>query len=363
MFTFCACSSGVNLQWKIDDLGAELIGAHTELQAKFLNDKNLILPSSVKGETELSRPVPIHLEWSATDGGSEVAISKYLLEFSTDTKFDRAITYETTQPEYDVYNLLLGTPYYYRVTAVTEGGKKSVSPLCVLETAALAPRNMYIDGVTNVRDLGGWSTENGVKVKQGMLIRCGRLNKSEQPEVEIEITQTGIYQFKEVLGVRSEIDLRMPDAHDTENGGITSSPLGKGVKYKNIPMEWWKGGENYLKDPIYRPAILSFFEFIADESNYPIIFHCNIGTDRTGLFAFLVNGLLGVSEDDLYRDYLFSNYANIGGNRSIGNIKSYVDTIKSHSGSTLSQKIENCLLKIGVQQSHVDAVRRIMTEE
>ncbi len=107
-------------------------------------------------------------------------------------------------------------------------------------------------------------------------------------------------------------------------------------------------------------AILSFFEFIADENNYPIIFHCSIGTDRTGFFAFLVNGLLGVRQEDLYRDYLFSNFSNIGSRRTAGNISSYVNTIQTYQGSTLSERIENCLISIGVSKKHLDSVRKIM---
>jgi protein tyrosine/serine phosphatase len=50
---------------------------------------------------------------------------------------------------------------------------------------------------------------------------------------------------------------------------------------------------------------------LADESNYPIFFHCAIGTDRTGTLAYLINGLLGVPEEDLYYDYCFSNFGAI----------------------------------------------------
>ncbi|MBO5328104.1 MAG: tyrosine-protein phosphatase, partial [Clostridia bacterium] len=106
------------------------------------------------------------------------------------------------------------------------------------------------------------------------------------------------------------------------------------------------------------------FEILADESNYPLIYHCNIGTDRTGLFAYLINGLMGVSEEDLYRDYLFSNFGKINGSRSLSGIKnSYIATIKSYQGDNLSEKIYNCLVDLGIPSEHLDSVIEILTED
>lgn len=77
----------------------------------------------------------------------------------------------------------------------------------------------------------------------------------------------------------------------------------------------------------------------------PLIFHCNIGTDRTGMIAYLINALLGVPEESLYRDYLYSNFGNIGGTRKLKNVKSsgYYNAIQAAEGNTLSEKTYNCL--------------------
>jgi len=52
-----------------------------------------------------------------------------------------------------------------------------------------------------------------------------------------------------------------------------------------------------------------FAEFFAHllASGEPTVFHCTAGKDRTGFAAALVLRALGVSEDDVMRDYLLTN--------------------------------------------------------
>ena len=63
------------------------------------------------------------------------------------------------------------------------------------------PRNCYVSGVTNVRDIGGYSSSLGKNayIRQGLYYRGANLNS---------ITDKGKAQMKEDLGVKTEIDLR-----------------------------------------------------------------------------------------------------------------------------------------------------------
>lgn len=354
-FSVCSCA-GPNVRLVLFDID-DNISVHTELQSAYLSSTYDSISNYATGKAELSRPQSVYFTWS------DINAKGYTLEVSDNKQFISPTVYNTELTYVDVYNLKTGTEYFWRVTAKLSDGNKVKSDVSVFFTEESAPRNMYVDGVTNVRDLGGWKTVNGTTVKQGMIIRCGRLNKSQTAEPQIEITADGIRTMRDVLGVRTEIDLRMPDKYGPETGGITESPLGADINYVNIPMDWAKDANNfnYLSEEDYYPAIKQFFAVAADEKNYPIIFHCNIGTDRTGLYAFLINGLLGVSEDDLYRDYLFSNFGNIGGSRSVNNIKSYVAKAKSFDGETLSEQIANCLTDgVGVPRDHINKVISIM---
>lgn len=360
IFLVTACSkpdSAVALSLSVGN-----VAIHTGVQAEYLADDDYAnIAVYAKGTEELSRPEAVRLEWSSNAEESE--ISQYTVEISATGTFSDVIQYSTTQTSLDVYNLCVGATYHWRVVALSADGSKTVSQTMQFTTDGAAPRNMYVEGVTNMRDLGGWDTVYGGKVRQGMIYRCGRLNESETTEVNIEITQEGIDVMRDILGIRTEIDLRSPDKYNTETGGITSSPLGEDIKYFNCPMAWATNAYyNYLTAE--KDAVLSFFDIVSVESNYPLIFHCNIGTDRTGFFAYLINGLLGVDEEDLYRDYLFSNFGNIGGARQLTQLtgSAYVAAIAKCAGDTLSEKIENCLLGVGVPQYQLDAVRSILTE-
>lgn len=359
LFVMCGCNSQtVACNWELANLGDD-VSMHTPDQNSYLAGKYTDISKYANGTKELSRPEAVRLSWSA-ESEEQIAVEYYTVEIKDFGDKYMPLSVDTTETYLDIYNLYIGTQYMWRVTAHFADGRSSVSSWSGFVTEDVAPRNLYVEGITNVRDLGGWQTLDGGVVRQGMIYRCGRLNESERPDVVIEITEAGIDMMRNILGVKTEIDLRMPNAHNTETGGITSSPLGEDIKYINCPLDWDKG--NYLTDNL--EAVKVFFELASDIDNYPFIFHCNIGTDRTGMFAFLINGLLGVSEEDLYRDYLFSNFGKINVARSVGNIQNnYLKTINKYSGDTLSERIENCLVElVGVPQEQIDAIREIMLE-
>ncbi len=231
------------------------------------------------------------------------------------TKPDRSDVTEATvagsKTEYAFYNAMLGTTYYWNVSSRDDEDDISTSGTSSFTTESQGPRNLYVDGVTNVRDLGGWATVDGGRIRQGLLYRGGRFSSNDSTSVTI--SAKGILTLRDEIGIKTEIDLRQTTAvnNRNESGGLTASPLGDSVRYCAFPMEY---GEVLFSDPKNIQRIREIFAFLSDESNYPIYFHCSIGTDRTGLIAWLVNGLCGVSENDLWRDYLFSDFGQIESN-------------------------------------------------
>ena len=158
-----------------------------------------------------------------------------------------------------------------------------------------------------------------------------------------------------LLGIRTELDLRQVD--NNEVGGLTDTSLISGAQYVQVPMDSTRGQLRINNEA----AVVEVFRLLGDEANYPFAIHCSIGTDRTGYICYLINGLLGVSGEDLDRDYLLSNFGAIGSSRHLSRIQEdYLDYMQSLPGTTLSEKIEGYLLGIGVAQSDIDTLRAMM---
>ena len=336
-------------------MGAD-VNIHSELQNSYLadvaeNGNPDCMLLYAQGLLEESRPVPVELTWTAT---TDTPIDSYTVYISKNSDMSDLFYRESTiDSSLRVYNLEIGMTYYWTVTAHT-AGKEITSGTASFITSSVGPRNLYIDGITNVRDIGGWQTAGGGRVKQGMIYRSGRMNVSNDPTPTIEITGNGKHWFKDVLGIQSDIDLRTFE----EAGQIIESPLGNDVNYLNAPMIW---ENNILTDNT--EMIKKVFTFLAKEENYPVVIHCNIGTDRTGMICFLINGLCGVSEEDLCIDYTFSNFGNIGSGRSADTIVlDYLPIVNEAKGDSLSEKIYNYLVGIGVPEADLNAIISYMTE-
>lgn len=52
----------------------------------------------------------------------------------------------------------------------------------------------------------------------------------------------------------------------------------------------------------YKENICEIMNFFAEESNYPIYFHCMGGADRTRMIALYLQALVGEAEEDIYLD-------------------------------------------------------------
>ena len=346
---------------------------HTPLQASYLADgdptkvadylKTAYSAQSVNyndepGTIELGRPATVTLTWDIETELPENGILALVIRIwrASVPRSTVSKTLPRTAKEYTLTNLMIGETYCWTVSVLNSGNKSYVSETGRFTTDAQGPRNLYVDGVTNVRDLGGWATEDGGRIRQGLLFRGGRLVENKSA-TDVIITKDGIKTLHDELGVKSEIDLRLK----SQIGGLSASPLGSTVNFYSRPMDddWsvmFSSAEN-LK------SIREVFAILADKANYPVYFHCSIGTDRTGLIAWLVNGLCGVSENDLWRDYLFSNFALIKHKRGTGIKSVYVDQLKAAPGKTFAEQIYNYLKDtVKVPEADLKAVIRIMKE-
>ena len=313
--------------------------------------------------------VPNAFVWIASEPLEEAQI-----EFALDPDFTTNAQELVTSQELagktgvaKVCNFMVGKTIYWRVKAQTASGKTALSPVGVFQTEDLLPRQITLPGVDNVRDVGGWRTKDGRRMRQGLIFRSAGLNndspdwnwdvnKRIDPKLsrigETVILPEGIAYFVDKIGIKTELDLRW----DGEVATMSESPMGPKVHWiHSSSLDYGRLSEDEGK-----AAAARNFKLCADINNYPIDFHCIAGADRTGTLAYILCGLVGVSEDDLRKDWEVTarDYFHYGRYDQISHIFDQYGT----SEEPLAAKIQNYLLEIGVTQEEIDAFKAIILE-
>ena len=353
--------------------------------------------------------LPVKLAWN---GNGSV---RYTIYIADNENFDNATSYVVSgfTRELDIYNLLPSTTYYWKVA----GDRFDMSDTSVFKTEDLSVRLIYAEGTSNIRDLGGWNAD-GSSVNYGKIYRGNQLNGYGNWG-DNKLTEEGLKTFKDDLKIRTEIDLRTQnkdDANQTTNYVDATFPYYKCTigQYTDIfeALVWnalpndgntksdtvenkndarrlsYATGNAIRNENAMKRSLKTVFEVLADESNYPVYIHCNAGADRTGTVAFLINGLLGVSEADLIRDFELTSFSKVSGLRYRSEIKdgnfteigvmqndydnfvafgALIEAIKVNygaEGKALSYAIENFLTGyIGVSHEQIESIKRIMLSD
>ena len=260
-----------------------------------------------------------------------------------------------------------GKTYYYKVFG--QNGTNVVKE-GALKAKDAAPRIIDIEGTHNVRDIGGYVTEDGKKVAYGLLYRGAELNGYK---IGSKLSVDGKSVMKNTLGIKTEIDLR----GSSDDGGQNACEFGGNYLKASIAQYYWlipenateRIGGNTWYDGATKTHLQNIFTQLSDEDNYPFYFHCSAGADRTGTLAFLLNGLLGVSYDDLIRDWELTTFWYCYGASSIddgtGGIGTMYRMLMQYYGTgdgKLSSAIENYLTgAMEIPQAQIDSFKSIMT--
>jgi len=179
-------------------------------------------------------------------------------------------------------------------------------------------RHIELDGQSNFRDVGGYETIDGRRVRSGQVYRSGRLTKLSDADVE-RLTGLGI---RTVVNLLTEDDVEFY-GHDRLPEGVTAVPLpidsDTATRLANDASHALKSGDFSALPPeinvdIHRLLVhdgldryRELLELLADPTRRPLVFHCSHGIHRTGTGAAILLSLLGVPWDTVRDDYLLSN--------------------------------------------------------
>ncbi len=290
-------------------------------------------------------------------------VTSYRIECSKSEDFSNPeiTTAKASAKEAYLFNLEKAATYFIRVVAITPEGEHPSNVITFL-TSDLGPRVMKIDGIHNVRDLGGYLTSEG-RTLQGKIFRGGALSPSTfEAYKNISITEEGKKYMSETLKIKTDFDLRTASENRSpdqpESAGLTSSPIpGANLEYHTA-----NGYESIFTE---KARLCDIFSSLADENKYPIYLHCTGGADRTGTYSFLINALLGVSEKELIHDYEYTSFSLYEERNSKKeepyHFKQTLEKLKAdYEGATLQEKVENFLLSQGVTATEIYNLKAIM---
>ena len=172
-----------------------------------------------------------------------------------------------------------------------------------------------LEGGCNFRDLGGYRTGDGRRLRHGLLFRSGVLSYFNEQDLERlrDLGVRTICDFRRINERRDE-PTRWPDdsteilfwddgPEQHEKGELSLYECQTPEAARETMASLYRSMPKWLE-----PRLRGMFDRIA-EGNIPLVFHCAAGKDRTGLAAALLLHSVGVPREVIIEDYRLTNEA------------------------------------------------------
>ena len=203
------------------------------------------------------------------------------------------------------------------VIVVAIGAWVMVNPAFPNELAA--ERVIHLDGTTNTRDIGGYQTNDLRTLRWQQIIRSENLSRLTASD----------FQKLEEIGVKTVIDLRTDREHDkSPTVWLGDNP----PRFHHFPIgdaknDWFKAQRKLMKKSSFTEeqaldhmvegyrmiaeegphSYQQLMSLVLDQSNWPILIHCNAGKDRAGVAVTLILEALGVDRETIMDEFLLTN--------------------------------------------------------
>lgn len=185
-----------------------------------------------------------------------------------------------------------------------------------------------LEGTLNTRDLGGLVGEGGRKIKAGRIIRSDNLSGATDNDCRVLLG----YGLKKIVDFRTEAEIeaspdrKIPGVEHIKSpilksltAGITRKEEKKPKSLAQILLDFSKelgrGGVSWLaslyvplvSDPFCKEGYRRFLDILKDNEEGAVLYHCSAGKDRVGVGTAIFLSILGVSREDIIKDYLLTN--------------------------------------------------------
>lgn len=163
-------------------------------------------------------------------------------------------------------------------------------------------RRIEIDGCHNFRDLGGYPTDDGGRLRWRQIFRADGLHA---------LTETGVARLRDEIRLGDIIDLRSSAELELDGRGLLAEAP---IRFHHLPL--FDGGTGGRTPPLGASLADLYFGMLdiarvplarvvrtLAQTDAPAVFHCAAGKDRTGVVSALLLSLLGVRDEIIVADY------------------------------------------------------------
>lgn len=185
--------------------------------------------------------------------------------------------------------------------------------------------SLGIASVPNLRDIGGYTTKDGYIVRRHVAYRSSQLDHITPVDMK-SLQALGLkydFDLRTALEHQASPDVSLPSVKEVwldvlaDEKEVDAAALGKLLENPVEASTIFGGGKSsemfmglYREFVTLPSAQVSYHQLFVELSNkkqLPALYHCGSGKDRTGWATAALLTLLGVSEDQVYADYLRSN--------------------------------------------------------
>ncbi|MDR1982078.1 MAG: tyrosine-protein phosphatase [Tannerellaceae bacterium] len=177
----------------------------------------------------------------------------------------------------------------------------------------ISARTIRMDSVQNLRDIGGYYSTRNRSTRWGLIYRSDKIGAiSDWDSVRLHN-----------LGIKTIIDLRTEEEVEASPIGYTKASIVHiPVSYGNVKEIMGRiargrirkgDGVLFMQDLYLQYVTNNSRQFakalnvFLEKENYPILFCCSLGKDRTGFLSALLLSILDVPEETIFKDYVESN--------------------------------------------------------